>query len=220
MRLRDFEAQAVICREGEPGTSMFVVIDGLAHQLAAMAQAPEARSRSVFAEGRLIGKLRRGDVFGATSLVTGEPRTATVRTATDTTVLELGADDFGTLIARFPAILSNLTRILSDRLAAVTRGRAERGRRGEAVALITAESLDAAVSDVVAAARAASVRPLEALDARPSLGDALARLDEALLDHGTVVLTSGTDERELPLLLEHVDRAVVLLREGDPSRAP
>ena len=137
MRLRDFEAQAVICREGEPGTSMFVVIDGLAHQLAAMAQAPEARSRSVFAEGRLIGKLRRGDVFGATSLVTGEPRTATVRTATDTTVLELGADDFGTLIARFPAILSNLTRILSDRLAAVTRGRAERGRRGEAVALIT-----------------------------------------------------------------------------------
>ncbi len=148
---------------------MFVVLDGLAHQLAPTPDAGELRSRSVFAEGRLVGKLRQGDVFGATSLVTGEPRSATVRAAVPTSALELGEEDFRALIARFPAILSNLTRILSGRLAAATRRQAGRGRRGEAVALIAGPSLASAVPAVVSAARAASPRPLESLDVGPGL---------------------------------------------------
>jgi predicted acylesterase/phospholipase RssA/CRP-like cAMP-binding protein len=221
MRFHDFPAQAVICHEGAPGASMFVVLDGLAHQLAAAPDAGELRTRSVFAEGRLVGKLRQGDVFGATSLVTGEPRSATVRAAVPTSALELGEEDFRALIARFPAILSNLTRILSDRLAAATRRQAERGRRGEAVALIAGPSLASAIPAVVAAAQAASVRPVESLEAGSALADALARLDDALHEQSTVVLVAGLHDAQLPLLLEHVDRAVVLLGEedGEPTAA-
>ena len=215
MRLRDFAAGAIVCREGEPGASMFVVLEGLAHQLGSTPQAPEQRSHSVFAEGRLIGKLRQGDVFGATSLFTGEPRSATVRAAVATSALELGADDFRALIASFPIVLANLTRILSGRLAAVTRRQAERGRRGEAVALVVGASYAAAVSDILAATQAASVRPVESLDVGGSLGEALTRLDEALLEHGTVVLTAGLGDSSVPLLLEHVDRAVALLGHAD-----
>ncbi|MEA2362471.1 MAG: hypothetical protein QOD71_1616 [Thermoleophilaceae bacterium] len=220
MHLRDFPAGAVIAREGEPGGTMFVIVDGLANELASMAEGPEARSRSVFAEGRLVGKLRRGDVVGAIPLVTGEPHTTTVRTAVPTAALALAGDDFRELMARFPAIVANLSRMLSDRLAAATKRQARRGVRGEAVALVAAPSLAAAVPEILAAARAASPGPLETIDGDPSLDAALSRLDDLLLDHRTVVLAAGLARDTLPLLLEQVDRAVVLIGEGEGEDLP
>jgi predicted acylesterase/phospholipase RssA/CRP-like cAMP-binding protein len=220
MRFRDFPAGAVVAREGEPGGTMLVIVDGLANELASMAEGPEARSRSVFAEGRLVGKLRRGDVVGAIPLVTGEPHATTVRTAVATSALELGGDEFGELMARFPAIVANLSRILSDRLAAATRHQARRGARGEAVALIAAPSLAGAVPEILAAARAASPGPLETVDGDHSLDAALSRLDDLLLDHRTVVLAAGLARDTLPLLLEQVDRAVVLVGEGEGDDLP
>src|SRR4051794_20851692 len=61
MRFRDFPAGAVIAGMGQPSSGMLVIMEGLANELAAIVDIPEARSRSVFAEGRLVGKLRRGD---------------------------------------------------------------------------------------------------------------------------------------------------------------
>jgi NTE family protein len=215
MRFRDFPAGAVICREGEPGTSMFVLLEGLAHQLVFVPEAPELRSRSVFAEGRLVGKLRHGDVIGATSIVTGEPRTATVKAAVPTGALELSEEAFRELIARFPAILTNLTRILSERLAAATRQRGRARRRGEAVAVIAGPTLEAAVPEIVFATELASALPVCSLDARASLQSALDGLDDALVDHGTVLLPADLEQDTLPLLAEHVDRAVVILTGQD-----
>jgi NTE family protein len=215
MRLRDFAAGELIVREGEPGRSMLVIVDGLANELAAMLDSPEARSRSVFAEGRLVGKLRRGDVVGAVPLITGEPHPTTVRTAVPTAALELGKDDFAELIARFPAVVANLSRVLSDRLAAATARQARRGARGEAVALVAAPSLAAAVPEILAAGRAASPGPFEAVEADARLDAALSRLDDLLLDNRTVVVTAALDAQTLPLLLEQVDRAVVLVASGE-----
>ena len=113
MRFRSFESGELICREGEQGESMFVVVDGLVHLLASLAEMPEVRTRSIFDEGRLVGKLRRGDVVGTDSLLTGEPRSATARAAVATDLLELGREDFGALVGRIPRVLENLTRILT-----------------------------------------------------------------------------------------------------------
>ena len=41
---------------------MYVVVDGLVHLLRSLAHEPEVRTRSIFDEGRLVGKLRSGDV--------------------------------------------------------------------------------------------------------------------------------------------------------------
>ena len=71
MRFRSFEAGETICREGEPGESMFVIVDGLVHLLRSLAEQPEVRTRSIFDEGRLVGKLRSGEVFGTGALITG-----------------------------------------------------------------------------------------------------------------------------------------------------
>jgi NTE family protein len=215
MRFREFPAGAVICREGEPGTSMLVLVEGLAHALVALPEEPELRSRSVFAEGRLVAKLRQGDVVGVMSLLTGEPQAATVKAAVPTAALELDGDGFRSLVGQSPQVLVNLTRILSGQLATATKRQAERGRRGEAVALVVSRSLASAIHEVVAATEAASPRPVRALDTRESVEGALDGVDEALLEHGTVILLAELEQTGLTLLAEHVDRAVALLAPGE-----
>ena len=108
MRRVEFESGAAICREGEPGASLFVLVDGLADVLYPGGGATEVR-------------LRRGDVIGEMSLVTGEPRSATVLAAIPTTALELDAEAFGSVLVRYPSVPANLSRIVSRRLARTRR---------------------------------------------------------------------------------------------------
>src|SRR4051794_5368018 len=196
MRFRSYRPGAVVCREGEPGESMFLIVDGLVQ---ARVSAMKARALSIFAEDRLAGKLRQGDAIGATSLITGEPRSATIIASVPTNMLELESDAFRGLIARFPRLLENLVGILGRRLGEAS-SRQARGSRGEAVLLLAHDP-----GPIVAAAAGASVKPVTAL---PGGVDALARLDGLLGDHGTVVLTAPPDAEDAALLLEHVDRAV------------
>jgi predicted acylesterase/phospholipase RssA/CRP-like cAMP-binding protein len=213
MRFRSFEAGAVICREGQPGDSMYVVVDGLVHLLRSLAHEPEVRTRSIFDEGRLVGKLRSGEVLGTGALLTGEPRSATAKAAVDTDLLELGRDAFRELIARFPVVLENLTAILTRRLAEATSRQAHAGRRGEAVALVGGGA------DATDAAAAASPGSVAVLDGDASLADALDRLDPLLRDNRTVIVTYALEGEELPQLLRHVDRTVAVLEsQADADR--
>lgn len=215
MRFRSFAAGELICREGEPGESMFVIVDGLVHLLASLAHEPEVRTRSIFDEGRLVGKLRRGDVVGTGALITDEPRSATAKAAVASDLLELGRDDFRALIGRFPRMLENLTAILTRRLAEVSSRHAHAGRRGEAVA-VAAGALEGVVPDLLASAAASSPRSVDSLDARESLAGALDGLDPLLRENGVVVVVAAVDDR-LPQLLRHVDRTIALV--GDQGEA-
>ncbi|MGH2838119.1 MAG: patatin-like phospholipase family protein, partial [Thermoleophilaceae bacterium] len=89
--------------------------------------------------------------------------------------------------------------------------------RGGVVALAVSPALAGATGDIVAAAAAASPRPVDSVDTVVSLQDTLATLDDRLADHGTVVLHAGLRQETLPLVLEHSDRAVALL--ADPEEA-
>jgi NTE family protein len=175
---------------------MFLIVDGLVQ---ARVSALDARALSMFAEDRLAGKLRQGDAIGATSLITGEPRSATIVASAPTDVLELESEAFRTLIARFPRLLENLVKILASRLGEAS-SRQARGSRGEAVLLLAPDP-----DPIVAATRHASVKPVTAL---PGDVAALGRLDALLGDHATVILVG--EREQAPLLLEHVDRAVAV----------
>src|SRR4051794_39427523 len=176
MRYRSFAAGTVVCREGEPGKSMFLIVDGLVQ---ARVSALEARALSMFAQDRLAGKLRQGDAIGATSLITGEPRSATIIASAPTDVLELDSDAFRSLIARYPRLLENLVKILAGRLGEAS-SRQARGSRGEAVALFADDP-----EPIVQAAKAASTKPVTAIS-----GDveSLGALDRLLGDHSTVIV--------------------------------
>jgi len=190
MQERSFDANDVICRAGEPGDSLFLVTDGFARVTLDGTQA--------------VARLRRGDVIGEMSLVTGEPRTATVVAAVPTTALELSRDDVAALIARQPRILENLTKILTSRLAVTTARVADSRTRGEAVALLVADSAAESVPAILAATEAASARPVASLDLRSSLDD-LERLDDLLAAHGTVVLVADASAAGRPVA-EAADR--------------
>jgi len=109
-----YGAGDVIVREGDAGSSMFVVVRGEAVVTLAASKEPVAR-------------LRGGDVFGEMSLLTGDPRTATVAAATDCHVIELDAEGFRTLVMAEP--------IVADRIcSAVEKRRAELDERRAATA--------------------------------------------------------------------------------------
>ena len=141
-----------------------------------------------------------------------------------TAALELREDDFRDAARPLPADPRRTSAgILSGRLAAATRRHATRGRRGEAVALVAAPVAGAAPCPSVLAAARGREPGLGGGDrrGRARSSEALSRLDDALLEHRTVVLAArARPGRSLPLLLEHVDRAVVLLTEEAEATRP
>ena len=202
MHSRTLEPGEEICRGGEPGDSLFVLVAGLAHVLAA----DEA------GEGRVVAKLRRGDVVGEMSLLTGEPRSATVVAALPTDVLELRQGDFAAAIGRFPVLLNNLNRILSHKLAATTAQVGVSQSRGEAIALVAGRAAEAS-QDVVAATRGAKIGAVATLDASASLETVLAELDDLLDDHAVVIVTARLEQEGLGGLVAAVDRTIALIQD-------
>jgi NTE family protein len=202
MRPVEFEGGGAICREGEPGTTLFVLVDGLADVLYPGGGETEVR-------------LRSGDVIGEMSLVSGEARSATVLAAIPTTALELDQDTFTGLLLRYPVVGANLGRIVSRRLARTRRNQLR--DRGEAVALLAGSSADSVLPEIIHATETASPRPVAVLDARDSLEGALAALDDALLAHGTVLVVAPTGGDVTAHVLDQTGRGVALVdgREAD-----
>ncbi len=95
--------EAVI-EEGTEGDSMFVLLRGTAQV-------------SVSKNGSLVrvGVLRQGDSFGEMSLLTGEPRTATVRAEKDCEVLEISKPVMADLLRTSPECLDQLSALLAHR---------------------------------------------------------------------------------------------------------
>ena len=203
MAPREFEPGDELCREGEQAERMLVIVDGLVHALVA---------------GRTVAKRRHGEVIGAAKLVAAEPHAETVVARTPTLALELDGPAYRAAVARYPRILQNVAAILGRRLAAVEQRETRRDDRGEVVALAVSPALHAAVGDIVAAAAAASPRPVDSVDTVVSLQDTLATLDDRLAGHGTVILVAGLRQETLPLVLEHADRAVALVADPDEAR--
>ncbi|MCP3136232.1 cyclic nucleotide-binding domain-containing protein [Pyxidicoccus xibeiensis] len=76
---RFLQAGEVVVREGDPGTSMFVVLEGR------VAVARESKDGGQVE----VGQLGSGEFFGELALLTGAPRTASVVAVEDAVVLEL-----------------------------------------------------------------------------------------------------------------------------------
>jgi NTE family protein len=190
MQARTFAAGEPLCREGEPGASLFVLVDGTA---------------SVLSPGGagLLARIGRGEVVGEMGVLTGEPRIATVVADVATTALELGAASFSTLAARSPTLLANVSRILSRRLAAARR---ELAAEHPPVVLVVPAAEEHRLGEVVAAAAQVAVHPVEVVDAHVDLEAALARLDGGHATH--VIVVAGENAPE-PITARAV-RTVVL----------
>jgi len=92
-----------LAREGERGNEFLVLADGIA---------------DVASGGEVVNRLGPGDFFGEISLVTGEPRTATVTTRSPSRLLIFSAPAFRSLLHDAPAIRSRVLAAAARRLTA------------------------------------------------------------------------------------------------------
>ncbi len=97
----------VAVREGDPGSSFFIVHKG---QFEVLKQAKDG-SQSV------IGNLGQGQFFGELSLLTGEARSATVRAVTDSELLRLDKADFKGILEKHPQLAEEFANIVGSRQA-------------------------------------------------------------------------------------------------------
>ncbi len=101
----EYGSGETICREGEPGETFYVVRRGTVAIFA----------RGARAEEKHVADLPAPGFFGEMSLLTGEPRTATVRAKSDVSLLVVERDGFESLFKAIPAVAEGVCRVLSMR---------------------------------------------------------------------------------------------------------
>ncbi len=217
MSRRRFDAEQYVCRQGDSGDSLYLVVDGLVE-----IWLEEDGGRE------LIARLRAGDAVGEMSLLTGEPRAASVVAAVPTEILELDANTFAGLLAEHPVVLHNVALILIERQKLANEQILLRHERGEAVALVVGERTANLANQAIAAAHEASPQPVAVIDvtgkiahpfiAAPRTADVLTVLDRMLAAHSTVIVTVDHRQPDLHFLLRAFDRVVYLLPEADARR--
>jgi small-conductance mechanosensitive channel len=114
---RRYAAGEKIVRQGEPGEEFFVIIAG------------EVRVTVRREGGRAaeLGTFGPGFYFGEMSLLTGEPRRATITAVEDTEVLVINKEKFQEIITAHPKITDKLSAAIAKRQAEIEREFEEAG---------------------------------------------------------------------------------------------
>jgi hypothetical protein len=112
LTLQSFEPGDVIVTEGETGGSLFVVTTGLV----------KAFTRNDSGRSVKVRELGEGDFFGEISVMTGNPRSATVTAATPCELLELDRKTLDSIVAVHPHVWTVMGGISRQRAGTPERG--------------------------------------------------------------------------------------------------
>jgi CRP-like cAMP-binding protein len=100
----DLPGERNLTREGAGGFEFIILVEGAA---------------DVVRNGRVVNELGPGDFVGEIALVTGQPRTATVRTRGPARVLVLAASGFRVLMREVPSIQEKVLAAVTARIPEV-----------------------------------------------------------------------------------------------------
>jgi CRP-like cAMP-binding protein len=92
IREQELKAGEILFRVGDAGDALYIVAHGKVEVLTNGRPCADA-------SGSAIAVLGEGHAFGEMSLLSGGPRTATIRAVEDTGLLKIGKDDFDRLVA-------------------------------------------------------------------------------------------------------------------------
>ena len=101
-----------IVRQGDPGDKFYIIARG---------QVEVRRTEEQSGQSAEVAVLQDGDFFGEITLLTGFPRTATVRALTVCTCISLERGHFTRLLDRFPELKRQVSEIALQRLRETTR---------------------------------------------------------------------------------------------------
>ena len=106
-----YGARERIVRQGDAGESMFLVLQG--------------RVRiTLEPSGQEVAVTAAGGFFGEMSMLTGDPRTATVTAIDDSSLLEIPADRFRELAMRRPGLVEQVSAVVSARRQGLAQAQA------------------------------------------------------------------------------------------------
>jgi len=102
LKFKQFKSNSPICKIGDPGDKMYIVLSGKVAVTAA--------------NGEVLAHIGSGNYFGEMALLTGEPRSATVLASEDTETFVLEKEDFDVILEKYPSISIAMSKIMSQRL--------------------------------------------------------------------------------------------------------
>ena len=108
---------------GDSGEELYFVLGG--------------RLRAVGRDGRVFNEMTRGESIGEIAMLTGEPRTASVVAVRDSDLVRVSRHAFDEIVARYPAVMQTIARIVVQRLRAKEQGAAA-VKTGKCVAVLAA----------------------------------------------------------------------------------
>jgi NTE family protein len=192
-------------RAGEPGPCVYVVVSG--------------RLEVVGDDGSVLREVARGGAVGELALLTGEPRSASVRARRDSELLEVSASAFDAVLRRDPGLSLPVARHLAGQLRA-SRSLAPEGPPPVPTTIAVAGRAPADFA-------AALARELGRLGTVEVLGEEKAGeppgwagvVDRAEADGAQVLLVAGGDGEWARFCRRQADR-VVEVGERAPDPAP
>jgi len=104
--LEEFPAGNLVIEEGTPGDCLYIIKSGEV----------EVFTLDAVREKLVLAKLQEGDYFGEISLISGRPRTASVKVLRAAELLRLDKKNFDRIVARHPETLKVLEDSLQTRL--------------------------------------------------------------------------------------------------------
>ena len=172
-------------RQGEEGDAMYLIAAGRVEVIV-----------ETDGEREVVREMGRGENLGELSLLTDEPRAATIRAIRDAELLRLSRDAFESLLADQPAAALQLTRILARWVRESNRPPPRRGIGTVAVLPETegAPHIDFARALARALEEHGSTLLLDASCVDRQLGDGAAEADEGTREHRAV--TEWLNSRE------------------------
>jgi CRP-like cAMP-binding protein len=121
LKFHNFEKGVDVVKIGEPGDTMYIIVSG---EVDVLIQGADGKENKVASIGE-------GSYFGEMALMTGEPRSATIRTNMPCEMFSLDKDDFDIILEKYPSISLSLGKIMSQRLRQ-TLAKASEIRKGDA----------------------------------------------------------------------------------------
>jgi predicted acylesterase/phospholipase RssA/CRP-like cAMP-binding protein len=183
-----------LMREGEAGDCLYVVASG---RLGVVVEGPAG-------EEMAVAEIGRGETVGEMALLTGAPRSATVRAVRDTILLRFSKASFDALLDRHPHTTMQLARLIVTRLEQSIHGR--RDASAAPVTLAIAPAGTAAPVSLVARLVAEQLGPHG-----PTMHLTWARLESALgaasTDDATVMAWLDAQEADHQFVVYECDDA-------------
>ncbi len=100
-----YPADTAICREGDEGSSMYIIVDGNLRVV-----------RDLDGEARVLATRSRGDFVGEMAIIDSAPRSATLRTDGEVRVLAIDGETFKGILRERPEVAVSMLRSFSRRL--------------------------------------------------------------------------------------------------------